>query len=140
MISIATFQSAPEFHLENEWCSWLSKPRAVLLIGSVEQTSPLVASLLPCWPAPIEICRAETFTPDMAVRTLVLQDACEMSRARQASLLEWLNETADTRAIVTARRPLFPGVVSGQFSSALYYRLNTIMIDFTDSRRHDRPC
>jgi hypothetical protein len=141
MKSIATFQPAAEFLVEDEWRALLSGPRAVLLIGRVEQTSLLIASLLPSWPAPIEICRAATFTPDTAIRTLVLQDASEMSRARQASLLGWLNETADhTRVIVTERQPLFPSVESGRFSSALYYRLNTITIDFTDSRRYDGPC
>jgi tRNA U34 5-methylaminomethyl-2-thiouridine-forming methyltransferase MnmC len=95
MKSIETFRPAAESVLEDEWCALLSKPRAILLIGSVEQTSPLVASLLPSWPAPIEICRAATFNPDAAIRTLVLQDAGEMPRARQASLLAWLNERAD---------------------------------------------
>lgn len=141
MKSIATFQPAAGHLGEDEWCGLLSKPRAVLLIGSAEQTSPLVASLLPSWPAPIEICRAATFVPDAAIRTLVLQDAGEMSRVRQASLLGWMNETAgDARVIVAERRPLFPSVESGRFSSALYYRLNTITIDFTDSRRYDGPC
>jgi transcriptional regulator of aromatic amino acid metabolism len=52
-----------------------------------------------------------------------------------------VDETADhTRVIVTERRPLFPSVESGRLSSALYYRLNTITIDFTDSRRSDGPC
>ena len=133
MKPIAAVQSVAEFMVADEWLALRCDPRAVLLIGTAEQTSPLIAGLLPAWPAPIEIGQASNIVPDSAVRTLVLKDAGEMSPARQTALLEWLDAAGDRRVIATTRRPLFPRVESGLFSMVLYYRLNVITIDFTDA-------
>jgi hypothetical protein len=132
MKPIATFHSAAELLVADERLALRCRPPAVLLIGPAEQTSPVIAGLLPAWPAPIEICRASTLVLDSAVRTLVLQDADEMSPARQTALFDWMNAAGGRRVIATTRRPLFPRVESGAFSIALYYRLNIITIDFTD--------
>jgi hypothetical protein len=127
-------QAATELAVADEWVALRSNPLGLLLIGRAEQTSLAIAGLLPAWPAPIEICQGANFTPDSAVRTLVLRDAGEMTAARQASLLEWMNDAPRSkRVITTVREPLFPQVESGQFSPVLYYRLNTIMIEFGDA-------
>ena len=135
MKPIAAVQSAAEFLVADEWLALRCDPRGVLLIGTAEQTSPVIAGLLPAWPAPIEIGQASNVMPDSAVRTLVLQDAGDMSLARQTALLEWLDAGGDRRIISTTRQSLFPRVESGLFSIALYYRLNVITIDFTDAVR-----
>ena len=133
MNPIAVVQSAADLLVADEWLALRCDPRGILLIGAGEQTSRVIAGLLPAWPAPIEIGQASTVMPDSAVRTLVLQDAGEMSLARQTALLEWLDAAGDRRVITTTRQSLFPRVESGLFSSALYYRLNMITIDFTDT-------
>jgi hypothetical protein len=135
MKPIAAVQPAADLLVADEWLALRCDPRGVLLIGTAEQTLPVIADLLPVWPAPIEIGQASNVMPDSAVRTLVLQDAGEMSPARQTALLEWLDAAGDRRVITTTRQPLFPRVESGQFSIALYYRLNMITIDFTDAVR-----
>ena len=135
MKPIAAVQSAAEFLVADEWLAFRCDPRAVLLIGTAEQTAPIIAGLLPSWPAPIEIGQASHVRPDTAVRTLVLRDAGEMSPARQTALLDWLDAAGDRRIITTTRQPLFPRVESGLFSMVLYYRLNVITIDFTDAAR-----
>jgi hypothetical protein len=70
---------------------------------------------------------------DARPEDVVLQDAGEMSLAQQTALLEWLDAAGDRRVITTTRQSLLPRVESGLFSSALYYRLNMITIDFTDT-------
>src|SRR4029077_16242033 len=122
MKPIAAVQSAAEFLVADEWLAFRCDPRAVLLIGTTEQTAPIIAGLLPAWPAPIEIGQASNVVPDSAVRTLVLKDAGQMSPARQTALLEWLDAAGDRRVITTTRQPLFPRE-SGLFSMVLYYRL-----------------
>jgi hypothetical protein len=139
MKSIARFQSAAGVLVADEWLALRYHPPSVLLIGTAEQTGPVIAGLLAAWPEPIQICQAANVTPDGAVRTLVLQDAGEMLLARQVALLEWMNTANDRRVIATARQPLFPRVESGEFSTALYYRLNVITIDFADVERQWLP-
>ena len=134
MKPFAMFQSAAELLVADERLALRCHPPAVLLIGTAEQTSPVIAGLLPECPAPIEACRASTLVLDSAVRTLVLQDADEMSPMRQTALFDWMNAAGDRRVIATSRLPLFPRVESGAFSIALSYRLNIITIDFTDGR------
>lgn len=131
MTPIAVFQSAADFVIADGWLALRCHPPAVLLIGTAEQTSPVIAGLLPAWPAPIEICHASNLMPDSAIRTLVLQDAGEMSPTQQTALLEWMNADNNRRVIAFASRPLFPRVESGLFLVELYYRLNIITIDFT---------
>jgi hypothetical protein len=135
MKPIAAVQPAAQLLVADEWLALCCDPRGVLLIGTAEQTSPVIAGLLPTWPAPIEIAQASNVMPDSAVRTLVLKDAGEMSPACQTALLEWLDAAGERRVIATARQPLFPRVESGLFSVELYYRLNEITIDFTDAVR-----
>lgn len=132
MKPIAMLQSGAERLVADERLALRCDPPAVLLIGTAEQTSPVIAGLLPAWPSPIDTCRASTLVLDSAVRTLVLQDADEMSLVRQTELFDWMNASGDRRVIATTRVPLFPQVESGAFSIALYYRLNIITIDFTD--------
>jgi hypothetical protein len=133
MKRIAAFPAAAELKAADEWLALRSNPLGLLLIGRAEQTSPVIAGLLPGWPAPVEICQGATFTPDRDARTLVLQDPGEMTASHQAALLEWMNDAADgKRVITTVRVSLFPRVESGLFSTTLYYRLNTITIDFGD--------
>ena len=138
MKSIAMFRPAAGL-LADEWLALRYHPPSVLLIGTAEQTGPVIADLLTAWPEPIEICQAANVTPDRAVRTLVVQDAGEMPLARQAALLEWMSTASGRRVIATARQPLFPRVESGEFSPALYYRLNVITIDFADVERQWLP-
>jgi hypothetical protein len=133
MNPIAVVHPAADLLVADEWLALRCDPRGILLIGAGDQTSPVIAGLLPAWPAPIEIVQASTVMPDSAVRTLVLQDAGEMSLAQQTALLEWLDAAGDRRVITTTRQSLLPRVESGLFSSALYYRLNMITIDFTDT-------
>lgn len=136
MKSIATFQSAAERLAEDERLALLCDPLSVLLIGMAEQTSPVIERLLPAWPAPIEVCQAATFTPDSDVRTLILQNADDLSSDRQAALLAWMNDAAGGKHVITTvRGPLYPLVESGHFSAALYYRLNTITFDFGEMWR-----
>ena len=129
MKSVAMFQPAAGVLVADEWLALRYHPPSVLLIGTAEQTGPVIAGLLTAWPEPIEICQAANVTPDRAVRTLVVQDAGEMPLARQVALLEWMSTANDRRVIATARQPLFPRVESGEFSTALY---------LSPQRHHDR--
>ena len=52
-----------------------------------------------------------------------------MSPDQQATLFDWLNENDDTQVVSTSSAAVWPDVQRGRFMTALYYRLNTMVID-----------
>jgi hypothetical protein len=106
----------------------------ILLVGTTKQTSDFMAGLWPALLEPIVLCDAAGFLwPRESIGTLILENATEMAMAQQVSLFAQLEDSLrHTRVITTVRRPLFPDVQMGWFLHALYYRLNTIMLDFCE--------
>ena len=68
--------------------------------------------------------------------TLVLRDVSALSVQQQVRLLEWSNDgRRNPQVISTTATPLLPLVRAETFSDTLYYRLNTVLIDLTESDR-----
>jgi transcriptional regulator of aromatic amino acid metabolism len=68
--------------------------------------------------------------------SVILLDVASLVPDQQAELLRWLNEGAgryDVQLASTSSEPLFPLVEAGAFDATLYYRLNTIRIEWFDS-------
>jgi hypothetical protein len=106
----------------------------ILLVGTTKQTSDFMAGLWPALLEPIVLCDAAGFPwLGESIGTLILENATEMSMAQQVSLFAQLEDSLrHTRVITAVRRPLFPDVEMGWFLHALYYRLNTILLDFCE--------
>jgi Sigma-54 interaction domain len=63
--------------------------------------------------------------------SLILNDVEELSLDEQRQLLEWLEPVGrSVRVISTTSAPLFPRVEAGAFNDTLYYRLNTVTLEF----------
>jgi hypothetical protein len=86
------------------------------------------AEAVGCWPhKPAPGCRPE------GVHTLVLLDPEQLDEADQERLYFWLeHEGRAARVVSIIVRPLFPLVVTGRFREDLYYRLNTLFLEWTD--------
>jgi len=79
-------------------------------------------------------CDASFVLPDISC-TLVLRDVDALSESQQGMLLRWLEDGrhGTRHAISLTATHLFERVQAGTFSSALYYRLNMIYLDFRGS-------
>jgi transcriptional regulator of acetoin/glycerol metabolism len=61
--------------------------------------------------------------------TVVLRDLADLDRGEQHALLHWLDvQGGRVQVISVAPTPLFPLVAGGDFSEALFYRLNMVVI------------
>ena len=67
--------------------------------------------------------------PQVVTGTLVIRDIDRMALAQQERLTQWIGaEGAGVQVLALARLPLFARVRDKRFSAALYYRLNTVVI------------
>ena len=67
--------------------------------------------------------------------SVILLEVASLVPDQQAALLRWLNEGAgrfDVQLASTSSEPLYPLVEAGTFDATLYYRLNTIRIEWFD--------
>src|SRR5215831_5937614 len=65
-----------------------------------------------------------------AERTVVIREVATWGLDRQEALLTWLSEPSRRPQIIaTSSIKIFPLVTQGLFLEALYYRLNTILLD-----------
>jgi hypothetical protein len=99
----------------------------ILLIGPPTAAADLLPLLLSrCRPPVHEMCGGRlAVLPDGG--TVVLRGLAELDTGAQRELLRWL-EAQDGRVQVVsvAPTPLFPLVADGEFSEALFYRLNVM--------------
>ena len=102
----------------------------LLLIGPDIVTRAYLDRLMASLAAPVRFCDgAAPCLPAEPVRGLVVRDVERLKRADQEQLLDWLNENAYyTRVISTAGTSFFPMVERGEFSDALYYRINVVTL------------
>lgn len=69
--------------------------------------------------------------PCVSAGTLVLEHVAACSLEQQRALLQWLDAAArPVQVITTTDRPLFDLVERGAFLESLYYRLNTVHLNF----------
>jgi hypothetical protein len=114
-----------------EWHALSSVRPNVLLVGAEALTDAIIEQLRPFFHRSTITWRQDDAPALPASGTLVLKDAATLSADRQMQLLEWLG-SANGGAQVVAATPcaVFPLVEAGLFSEELYYRLNTVLLDF----------
>ena len=63
----------------------------------------------------------------VAGATVVLRDPAELDTGAQRELFQWLDaHEGRVQVVSVARAPLYPLVAEGEFSEALFYRLNIV--------------
>ena len=99
----------------------------ILLIAPPAAAADLLPLLLSrCRPPVHEICGGHlTLMP--ADGTVVLRDLAELDAGGQRELFRWLEiQDGRVQVVSVAPAPLFPLVADGEFSEALFYRLNVV--------------
>ena len=113
---------------------FLETVRSVMLIGPPALTRDVSASLSRNSHGPIVwVTAGQQLSLPAAddVGTLIVQAIEDLSEPEQRRFCEWLDEAPRARVITTSPRPLLDGLATGEFLPTLYYRLNTVYIDFT---------
>jgi hypothetical protein len=105
----------------------------VLLVGSDELTRAVLETQLRRLRQPIATWAPGeplVLPPNDRMGTLILSEVDALGPAEQTLLFDWLGSPSRAAQVIsTASMPLFPRVIAGAFSEALYYRLNTIYVD-----------
>jgi hypothetical protein len=115
----------------SEWNAIVASRASVLLEGPRDATQAAIALLTPHMSEPILSMRggASWEVTSGEIGGVILEDVGALSAEDQERLVRWLDATRPfTQVIATTASPLFHHVSSGRFSSALYYRLNVILV------------
>ena len=116
-----------------DWTILRTSPVNGLIVGPVHLTAAALACIDSSLREPVVYWDPSQTadTPELThAGTLVIRDVHRLDARQQERLLRWL--WVDRRAaqvLALAPRPLFAEVVDGRFSSDLYYRLNTVLVE-----------
>jgi transcriptional regulator of acetoin/glycerol metabolism len=109
----------------------------VLVVGSHAAVAEALHILAGICGDPVATCRAASplaLPPTAGTGALILRDVDCLTPAGQRRLMRWLeNVSGRIQVIATSTKPLWSQVQGGFFLEALYYRLNVIYIDVTDT-------
>jgi hypothetical protein len=114
-------------HADDDFRGW--RPN-ILLIGPPAAAANLLPRVLArCRPPVHEICGGHlTLMPDAG--TVVLRDLASLDDGAQRALFQWLDvQGGRVQVISVSPASLFPLVAEGEFSEALFYRLNVVTMD-----------
>jgi len=103
----------------------------VLVIGPVALVEAMLATITAMLLTPVCYWTPEVPLSTLgAERTVVIREVATWCLDRQEALLTWLSEPSRRPQIIaTSSIKIFPLVTQGLFLEALYYRLNTILLD-----------
>ena len=113
---------------ELEW-ALTSRSANVLIVGATDMVLPIVRARV----REFVTVDSNGIPPDLT-RTCVVSNAALLTRAHQETLAERLDRGPRVRIITLSPMALYPLVRAGEFDETLYYRLNTITIDFAPSQ------
>ncbi len=106
----------------------------LLITGRPDRTAALLATLAPALPQPVyEWAPAGALPRRRGVGTILIRDVARLSAGEQLAWLNWLDGADQPRIVSTSTFPLFPLVEQGAFLAALYYRLNTVLLDVAEA-------
>jgi Sigma-54 interaction domain len=110
----------------------------ILIIGRNDAVDPAVMALVGELPGTVSYVAPNAPPPEEQsgddAGMLIVPDVAALSAERQHEWLAWLNDPDARRPqiVATSPVPLYPMVVKETFLEALYYRLNTILLDVQD--------
>ena len=118
---------------QSEWTILRTSPVNGLLVGFCDLTAAAVAEMEQNLRQPLVWWSPDQGIdlPDLTAGTLVIRDARRSRRAAAGTAVP-LDSPArpECREVLAlAREPLFESVADGRFSAALYYRINTVVVE-----------
>jgi hypothetical protein len=117
---------------QSEWTILRTSPVNGLLVGSSDLTAAAVAEMEKSLRQPLTWWSPDQGIdlPDLTSGTLVIRDVDDLDARQQEQLVRWIALHAPgIQLLALAREPLFESVSDGRFSAALYYRLNTVVVE-----------
>jgi hypothetical protein len=103
-----------------------------ILVGAPHLTSAAVAAMDDSVRYPLVWWSPEQSrdVPEFAAGTLVIRDVDRLEQSQQEQLSHWIDRRCPrVQVLALARAPLFPHVLDGRFSAALYYCMNTVVVE-----------
>lgn len=115
----------------SDWRATLRIGANVLVTGSDDALGAFLDAARSEMREPIRYAAATLPAALDGVRTLVVTDVDALDRADQQRLRRWLDErrTEDVQIVSMTSAPLYALVEANAFDTALYYRLNTILLE-----------
>ncbi len=124
--------------LRSEWSGLSDVHPNILLVGDRMATDAALSYLQSAYQPPVMVrhCGGHPLVlpPNESVNTLILHDVAALLPAEQQMLID-----RRTQVVTTSPEALLPLVASGAFLSMLYYRLNVIYVDLTNSPARIEP-
>jgi hypothetical protein len=117
---------------QSEWTILRTSPVNGLLVGSPDLTAAAVAEMGKSLRQPLMWWSPDQGIdlPNLTTGTLAIRDVDDLDARQQEQLVRWIALHAPgVRVLALAREPLFESVTHGRFSAALYYRLNTVVVE-----------
>ena len=117
---------------QSEWTILRTSPVNGLLVGSPDLTAAAVAEMEQSLRQPLVWWSPDQGVdlPDLTAGTLVIRDVDDLDARQQEQLTRWIALHAlRVQVLALAREPLFERVADGRFSAALYYRMNTVVVE-----------
>jgi hypothetical protein len=115
-----------------EWTILRTLRVNALIVGAAHLTTAAVAGLATSVRHPLVWWTPEQASeiPELTSGTLVIRDVDRLGKRQQESLMRWMGDYCPrVQVLATARTPLFTQVLDGRFSPALYYRMNTAVVE-----------
>jgi hypothetical protein len=115
-----------------EWTALRTVPVNALLVGPVHLTAAAMAGIDKSVRQPVVWWAPDQAhdVPEVTAGTLVIRDVDRLDDWQQEHLSRWMGEHGPrVQVLALARASLFAQVVDGRFSAALYYRMNTVMLE-----------
>jgi hypothetical protein len=119
----------------DEWSFLRHAHPHTLLIGSAARATAAVARLRRDLRTPLVHWHPSAVAePPQTTGTLIIWEVDTLDRTQQELFLMWMDRQVDLQVISVARDPVFPLVLEGAFLDTLYYRLNIVCLQVSDSR------
>ena len=116
---------------DDEWLRFLlSERRPNLLMVCTSGMKPVVARLMNLCTQPLHALHlpGKLVLPKERIGTLLLWDVAQLTLDQQIQLHDWMNHRQDAQVISLTSAPLLPLVEQGEFSEALFYRINIVSL------------
>jgi len=117
---------------QTEWTILGTSPVNGLLVGPRELTAAAMAEIEPGLRRPLVWWSPEegADVPEIDAGTLVIRDVENLDSRQQEQLSRWIVvHSRGVQVLGLTREPLYEHVATGRFSTSLYYRLNTVVVE-----------
>ncbi len=134
---MSTMSAEPPTDLHRHWCALVGTYANVLLSGPASILDDILTACAPQVRAPLARRDAVSFRAIPRCRTLILTNIETLDREGQRVLRRWARDDVrrSIQIVATTTKWIYGLVTSGQFDRDLFYRLNTIHLNFFHDER-----